>query len=91
MKTPPKTFVVTCKRCARAVPADVKDFPRDNTVVQCQLCGELRRYRPSEVYLGWIDIRVSEQIASLRNHRPPYRRKPPSAASRNVEDRKQQG
>src|SRR5882724_6829361 len=71
------SFVVTCKRCTRAVSAGVEAFPRDNIVVACPLCGEKRRYRPSEVYLGWMDSRLAEQNASLRNHRPAYRRKPP--------------
>jgi RNase P subunit RPR2 len=70
------SFVVTCKRCTRAIPAGVDAFPRDNIVVSCPLCGEKRRYRPVEVFLGWIDTRVAEQNASLRNHRPGYRKPP---------------
>lgn len=47
-----KQFVVMCKRCQRNVPAGVKAFPFQSIVVPCPLCGELRRYLPSEVYLG---------------------------------------
>lgn len=75
------TFVVTCKRCTRSVSAGVEAFPRENLVVHCPLCGELRRYRPSEVYLGWLDSRLAEQAASLHNHRDPTRRKPPRRAN----------
>jgi hypothetical protein len=44
-----KQFVVTCKRCRRDVPAGVKEFP------------ELRRYLPSEVFLGQPNNLVSKQ------------------------------
>lgn len=56
-----KIFVVDCKRCRRHVSAGVKDFPRDNIIVSCVLCGELRRYRPSEVFLGEEHYLVAEQ------------------------------
>ena len=47
-----KMFVVSCKRCSRDVPAGVQAFPFASVVVSCPLCGEVRRYRPSEVFLG---------------------------------------
>lgn len=54
-------FVVECKRCWRFVPAGVEEFPRDNIRVDCPLCGEARRYRPSEVYLGYANLAVKKQ------------------------------
>ncbi len=47
-------YVVRCKRCLRDIPAKRHTFPgqMENTVVQCCLCGEKRRYRPTEVFLG---------------------------------------
>ena len=47
-----RPFVVTCKRCQRNVPSNVREFPFQSIVVSCPLCGELRRYLPSEVFLG---------------------------------------
>ena len=47
-----KRFVVECKRCYRGVPAGVHDFPFQSIVITCPLCGEHRRYLPSEVLLG---------------------------------------
>ena len=47
-----KKFVVSCKRCRRDVPAGVREFPFQPIVVTCPLCGEQRRYLPSEVFLG---------------------------------------
>jgi hypothetical protein len=47
-----KTFVVTCKRCRRDVPSGREEFPFQSVTVECPLCGELRQYRPSEVFLG---------------------------------------
>jgi hypothetical protein len=48
----PKRFVVVCKRCTRHILAGVEKFPADNIRVDCPLCGEKRRYRPMEVFLG---------------------------------------
>jgi hypothetical protein len=56
-----KSFVVTCKRCHRDVPAGTREFPFQSISVICPLCGELRRYRPSEVFLGKADQLVSRQ------------------------------
>src|ERR1035441_3353900 len=47
-----KTFVVTCKQCRRDVPTGLREFPFQPINVECPLCGELRRYLPSEVFLG---------------------------------------
>lgn len=56
-----KGFVVTCKRCRRDVPAGREEFPFHSIAVACPLCGELRQYRPSEVYLGRPDQLVVRQ------------------------------
>ena len=56
-----KLFVVECKRCRRDVPADVAAFPFQSIVVACPLCGELRRYLPSEVALGTPHHLVAKQ------------------------------
>jgi len=50
-----KTFVVTCKRCRRDVPSGREEFPFQSIAVECRLCGEMRRYLPSEVFLGRPD------------------------------------
>ncbi len=47
-----KTFVVQCKKCRRDVPSGLDEFPFQSVAVACPLCGELRRYLPSEVFLG---------------------------------------
>ena len=56
-----KQFVVTCKECRRAVPTGAKGFPFQSITVECLLCGELRRYLPSEVFLGRPDRLVSRK------------------------------
>jgi len=56
-----KLFVVECKRCRRDVPAGVMKFPFQSIVVACPLCGELRRYLPSEVLLGRPNHLVAKQ------------------------------
>ena len=54
-------FVVTCKRCRRDIPAGVNEFPFQSVTVVCCLCGELRRYLPSELFLGKVDHLVLHQ------------------------------
>jgi len=56
-----KLFIVACKRCRRDVPAGVSEFPFQSIVVTCPLCGELRRYLPSEVLLGRPNHLVAKQ------------------------------
>jgi predicted RNA-binding Zn-ribbon protein involved in translation (DUF1610 family) len=56
-----KTFVVTCKECRRDVPSGLREFPFQSVAVECPLCGELRRYLPSEVCLGRPDQLVTRQ------------------------------
>ena len=59
-----KQFVVECKRCRRDVPAGVPQFPFQSIVVTCPLCGEQRRYLPSEVSLGRPHHLVAKQAKS---------------------------
>jgi hypothetical protein len=57
-----KLFLVECKRCRRDIPAGVDQFPFQSIVVTCPLCGELRRYLPSEVLLGRPNHLVAKQV-----------------------------
>ncbi len=56
-----KIFVVTCKRCRRDVPAGKSEFPFQSFAMECPLCGEARRYLPSEIFLGRPDHLVAHQ------------------------------
>ena len=56
-----KTFVVACKKCRRDVPTGVAEFPFQSIIVEGALCGEKRRYLPSEIFLGRIDQMVTHQ------------------------------
>jgi hypothetical protein len=56
-----KTFVVACKKCRRDVPTGVSEFPFQSIVIECPLCGEKRRYLPSEISLGRVDQLVNDQ------------------------------
>ena len=56
-----KVFVVECKRCRRDVPVGRDEFPFQSITVECPLCGELRRYLPSEIFFGWPDQLVTRQ------------------------------
>ncbi len=56
-----KTFVVARKKCRQDVPTGVAEFPFQSIIVECALCGEKRRYLPSEVFLGRPDQLVARQ------------------------------
>lgn len=56
-----KTLVVACKKCRRDVKTGVAEFPFQSIIVACPLCGEKRRYLPSEVFLGRVDQLVNRQ------------------------------
>lgn len=66
-----KQFVVECKRCRRDVPSGLNEFSFQSITVQCPLCGDLRKYLPSEVALGKPHYLVARQTRSAtRNRRP---------------------
>jgi hypothetical protein len=48
----PKSCVVCCKKCDHDVLAGTDQFPASSISVVCSLCGEKRRYQPSEVIHG---------------------------------------
>jgi hypothetical protein len=56
-----KTFVVACKKCSRDIQTGVAEFPFRSIVVECPLCGEKRRYLPSEIFFGRVDQLVNHQ------------------------------
>jgi hypothetical protein len=39
----------------------VAEFPFQSIIVECALCGEKRRYLPSEVFLGRVDQLVARR------------------------------
>ena len=57
-----RQFVVACKLCQRDVPACTDSFPFHSIVVPCPLCGERRKYLPSEVFLGKPHGLVAKQL-----------------------------
>ena len=48
----PKCCVVCCKKCGHDVLSGTDGFPASTILVVCSLCGEKRRYLPSEVMHG---------------------------------------
>ena len=64
-----KQFVVTCERCLRDVPSGLEEFPFKYIVVICPLCGEQRRYLPSECSWGsqiaWWPNRHAQRCAEV--------------------------
>ena len=48
----PKSCVVCCKKCGHDVLTGADSFPACPVYVVCSLCGEKRKYLPSEVMHG---------------------------------------
>ncbi len=55
-------FTVRCKGCGENIPAPVRTLPDSWIVAECALCGERRRYLPSEIFRG----RLSQRLSALR-------------------------
>jgi phage FluMu protein Com len=47
-------FVIRCKRCGENIPALVETLPASWIAVKCPLCGEHRRYLPTEIFQGRV-------------------------------------
>jgi hypothetical protein len=47
-----KRIVIHCKRCRENIPAPVESVLAQLIAAKCPICGEHRRYLPSEVFLG---------------------------------------
>ena len=46
------SFVIRCKGCGENVPAPVETLPASWIAAKCPLCGEHRRYLPTEIFRG---------------------------------------
>ncbi|HZD49173.1 MAG TPA: hypothetical protein VE178_10545 [Silvibacterium sp.] len=46
------TFVIRCKGCGENIPAPVETLPASWIAAKCPLCGEHRRYLPTEIFQG---------------------------------------
>ena len=68
-KLNPTTYVVDCKLSHRHIRAVVDIFPRDNIALLCPLCNEHRRYRPSEVFLGFPSHMLAGQNSNVAQRR----------------------
>ena len=57
-------YAVRCKRCAETIPAPVQTMPDTWIVATCPLCGERRRYLPTDIFRG----RLSHSLTARREH-----------------------
>jgi hypothetical protein len=48
------SLVVRCKRCGRDFPAPVETMPASWIAAKCPMCGEHRRYLPTEIFQGRV-------------------------------------
>jgi hypothetical protein len=49
-----RSVVVCCKGCWENIPAPVETMPSQPIAAKCPLCGDHRRYLPSEVFQGRV-------------------------------------
>src|SRR6202035_3087148 len=73
----PKSCVVCCKKCGHDVLSGTEGFPASSIFVVCSLCGEKRKYLPSEVIHGRPHSAVPRRRA---RHVPVDGRRGPVAA-----------
>jgi hypothetical protein len=62
----PKSCVVCCKKCGHDVLTGTDRFPASSILVVCSLCGEKRRYQPSEVIHGRPHFVVGKRVDTGR-------------------------
>ncbi|MDT7815235.1 MAG: hypothetical protein QOJ42_5151 [Acidobacteriaceae bacterium] len=82
----PKSCVVCCKKCGHDVLAGTDNFPATSIFVVCSLCGEKRKYLPSEVIHGRPHFAVrrrrpqaDERRRPVAAHLGPFQREPLAA------------
>jgi hypothetical protein len=61
----PKCCVVCCKKCGHDVLSGTDGFPASSIFVVCSMCGEKRRYLPSEVIHGRPHLVVRRKRAPV--------------------------
>jgi hypothetical protein len=64
----PKSCVVCCKKCGHDVLTGTDSFPACPVYVVCSLCGEKRKYQPSEVMHGRPHFLLQKRAS--RRHAP---------------------
>lgn len=62
-------YTVRCKGCGENVPAPVETLPDSWIVTECAVCGQRRRYLPSEIFRG----RLSNRASAVPTHPPSTR------------------
>jgi hypothetical protein len=45
-------FVIVCKECHQNIPAPVETMPGSWIIAECPLCGQQRRYLPTDIFQG---------------------------------------
>src|SRR5262252_8699934 len=45
-------FAIVCKGCHQNIPAPVETVPDTWIIAECPVCGEKRRYLPSDIFQG---------------------------------------
>ncbi len=45
-------FVIVCKGCRQNIPAPVETMPDSWIIAVCPLCGQKRRYLPTDIFRG---------------------------------------
>jgi hypothetical protein len=54
----PLKTVIRCRGCGENIPAPVEGIPAQPIAATCPLCGQQRRYLPSQVFEGRLSWRL---------------------------------
>jgi hypothetical protein len=58
-------FTIRCKGCGENIPAPVLTLPDTWIVAACPLCGQKRRYLPSEIFRGNLSHLLGRHMRAL--------------------------
>jgi hypothetical protein len=54
-------YTIRCKGCAENIPAPIETMPDTWVIAKCPLCGQRRRYLPTEIFRGTLSHRLESQ------------------------------
>ena len=62
-------FTIRCKGCQENIPAPVETMPDTWIIAVCPLCGERRRYLPTEIFRGNLSARLDDRSPATARRR----------------------
>lgn len=58
-------FVIVCKGCGQNIPAPVETMPDSWIIAECPLCGQRRRYLPTDIFQGRLSQDLRDRFQRM--------------------------